>query len=77
MSAVGSKGMVYQLHAEAFQWLDRAAACVTAVPDPAVVRRLDEIVGVVPFDAAAVATLNAARWIVRQYEITKAEVRLH
>jgi hypothetical protein len=77
MSAVGSKRMVYQLHAEDFQWLDRAAARVTAVPDPAVVRRLDEIVGVVPFDAAAVASLNAARWIVRQYEITKAEVRLH
>jgi hypothetical protein len=45
MSAVGSRGMVYQLHAEDFQWLDRAAARVTAVPDPAVMRRLDEIVG--------------------------------
>jgi hypothetical protein len=68
MSAVGSKGMVYQLHAEDFQWLDRAAARVTAVPDPAVVRRLDEIVDAIPFDAAAVASLNAARWIVRRYE---------
>jgi hypothetical protein len=34
-------------------------------------RRLDEIVGVVPFDAAAVAALNAARWLVRQHEISK------
>jgi hypothetical protein len=69
MSAAGSKGMVYQLHAEDFQWLDRAAARVTAVPDPAVMRRLDEIVGAVPFDAAAVASLNAARWITHRYEM--------
>jgi hypothetical protein len=68
MLAVGSRGMVYQLHAEDFQWLDRAAARVTAVPDPCMMVRLDEIVGAVPFDAAAVAALNAARWIVRRYE---------
>jgi hypothetical protein len=32
--------MVYRLHAEDFQGLDPAAARVTAVPDPAVIRRL-------------------------------------
>jgi hypothetical protein len=74
MLAVGSKGMVYQLHADDFAWLSDARAKYTEKPRGDTMRRLDEITSAIPPDAATVASLNAARWIVRQYEISK---RLH
>jgi hypothetical protein len=70
MSAVGSKGMVYQLHANDFAWLTRALERVgSVIPDRETMRRLEGITNAIPFDAAAVAALNAARWIVRRYEM--------
>jgi hypothetical protein len=67
---------VYRLRASDIAWLDDAAGMVTHAgnPPPAIMKRLDEITNAIAWDAAAVASLNAARWIVRQYEISK---RLH
>jgi hypothetical protein len=59
---------VYLVHLDDFDWLDRISASVDAVPDPATMARLREITSAIPYDAAAVASLNAARWIVRRYE---------
>jgi hypothetical protein len=64
----GARSSVYQLHGDHFAWLSEAWAVYTEKPDDEVMRRLDEVVDAIPFDAAAVASLNAARWIVRRYE---------
>jgi hypothetical protein len=58
----------YLLRLEDFRWLDQAAALVDARPDPDVMSRLGAIVDAIPHDAAAVASLNAARWIIWAYQ---------
>lgn len=64
------RGPPYLLHLNDFGWLDRAKALYgDASPAHDIMQRLRDITNSVPHDAAAVASLNAARWIVRQYEI--------
>jgi hypothetical protein len=78
MLAVSSRGMVSQLHENDLGWLTGALERVgSAIPDREAMTRSDEITSAVPYDAAAVAAFNAGRWIVRQYEITNAGVRLY
>jgi hypothetical protein len=55
-------------------WVEAAKLAVDGKPDPEIVERLDRQLAKLPVDMAAVAALNAARWIVRQYEIS---MRLH
>jgi hypothetical protein len=57
----------YRLPSGTDQWLHRAAAAVDAVPDPATMERLREITDSIPPDAAAIAALNAARWLARKH----------
>jgi hypothetical protein len=65
----------YRLCREDHDWLGRHLDAFSDIkPDHDTMRRLDEITSAIPPDAAAVASLNAARWIVRQCEISK---RLH
>jgi hypothetical protein len=55
-------------------WVEAAKLAVDGKPDPEIVERLDRQLAKLPVDMAAVAALNAARWIIRRYEISK---RLH
>jgi hypothetical protein len=65
----------YRLCREDHDWLGRHLDAFSDIkPDHDTMRRLEEITNAVPHDAAAVAALNAARWIVRRYEIS---MRLH
>jgi hypothetical protein len=66
-----------EVHANDLAWLDDAERLITSPPDQNTMTRLEEITSAIPIDAAAVASLNAARWIVRRYEITKGDVQLH
>jgi hypothetical protein len=72
----GGSRPAYRLRQSDLTWLDDASGVVTHAgnPPPAIMKRLEEITNAVPLDAAAVASLNAARWIVRRFEISK---RLH
>ena len=71
-----SREPVYQLHEEDdFAWLDRASMRIDARPDDETMTRLEAIINAIPFDSAALASLNAAKWLVTQHEMTR--VRLH
>ena len=66
---------LYATRPQEFAWLDRVSvAYADTEPDYTTMARLREITDAVPFDAAAVAPLNAAQWIVREYERAK---RMH
>jgi hypothetical protein len=67
MLAVGSRGMVYQLHSDDFAWLSEARAKYTEKSDDDTMQRLEQITDRIPWDAAAVASRNAARWLVRKH----------
>lgn len=70
----GRRTARYRLPSGAAQWLHRAAACVDAVPDDAMMNRLRAITDRVPVDAAARASFNAARYLLHRHPLTRAKM---
>jgi hypothetical protein len=71
-AAVSRRMWVYPLNTEDFEWLDSVVSYTAVAVDPATMTALEALTDAVPLDTAATAALNAARWIVKQYERTGA-----
>ena len=65
---------IYRLRQADDSWIKAAKQVVGGEPDPVVMKRLDRMLAKLPVDYSAVASLNAARWVVHWYE---RERRLH